>query len=70
MYHMARGSDENTRLVTEPATSTSAPNLTVEPPPDVEIRPTYGSIDSTLSIASTNSDTEPLLINNSRHPNA
>lgn len=64
MYHMARGSDENTRLVNEPATSSSAPNLTVEPPPAVEIRPTtYGSIDSTASIGSTGSETEPLIIN-------
>lgn len=64
MYHMARGSDENTRLVNEPATSSSAPNLSVEPPPTVEIRPTtYGSIDSTVSVGSTNSETEPLIIN-------
>lgn len=69
MYHMARGSDENTRLVNEAATSSSAPNLSAEPDPTVEIRPTtYGSIDSTVSIGSTNSETEPL-IHNSTDPN-
>ncbi|XP_023938212.1 transmembrane protein 184C [Bicyclus anynana] len=64
MYHMARGYDESTRLVTEPAPSSSAPNLTIEPtePPSVEIRPSvYGSLENTMTSASMNSETEPLL---------
>lgn len=59
MYHMARGYDESSRLVAEvPVPSSSAPNLTVEPPP-VQVRPsTYGSI----GVVSTASDeTEPLI---------
>ncbi|XP_059061904.1 transmembrane protein 184C [Achroia grisella] len=63
MYHMARGYDESSRLVSEEAASSSAPNLSVnaEPPP-VEVRPTtYGSIHTSLTADSTNSESEPLL---------
>lgn len=62
MYHMARGYDESSRLVSEPVPSSSAPNLTVDlEPPTVEVRPSvYGSLDNTAAI-STNSETEPLL---------
>ncbi|KOB72548.1 Uncharacterized protein OBRU01_10139 [Operophtera brumata] len=60
MYHMARGYDESSRLVSEqPLPSSSAPNLTVDEPA-VEVRPSaYGSIESTA--VSTNSETEPLI---------
>lgn len=59
MYHMARGYDESSRLVSEP-TSSSAPNLTVEEPSAIDIRPsTYGSVDTTVTASA--SDTEPLL---------
>ncbi|KAL0884110.1 hypothetical protein ABMA27_016129 [Loxostege sticticalis] len=61
MYHMTRGCDESSRLVSEPATtSSSVPNLTLEAElPPVEVRPTtYGSIENTLSGSS---ETEPLI---------
>lgn len=61
MYHMARGYDESSRLVhsEQPVPSSSAPNLTVDPPP-VQIRPsTYGSIGN--ASISTSDETEPLL---------
>ena len=64
MYHMARGYDESTRLMSEqPIPSSSAPNLTVDlEPPPVEVRPSaYGSLESTAAAISTNSETEPLL---------
>ncbi|CAG9792136.1 unnamed protein product [Diatraea saccharalis] len=59
MYHMPRGYDESSRLVTEPVPSSSTPNATEEADASpVEIRPTtYGSIETTVS----NSDTEPLM---------
>ncbi|KAI8440444.1 hypothetical protein MSG28_001744 [Choristoneura fumiferana] len=58
MYHMARGYDESSRLVSEP-TSSSAPNLTVDEP-SIDVRPsTYGSVDTTVTASA--SDTEPLL---------
>lgn len=63
MYHMARGYDESSRLVSEPSIpSSSAPNLTVDfEPPPVEVRPSvYGSLDNTVTTVS-NSETEPLL---------
>ncbi|XP_011568372.2 transmembrane protein 184C [Plutella xylostella] len=63
MYTMARGYDESSRLMSDPvAPSTSAPPLTVdvEPPPDPRAT-TYGSIDTTMTTGSTNSDTEPLI---------
>lgn len=61
MYHMARGYDESSRLMSDKAsTSTSAPNLTVSvDPPNTDTRPTvYGSIETA---GPTNSDTEPLI---------
>ncbi|XP_013175452.1 PREDICTED: transmembrane protein 184C [Papilio xuthus] len=63
MYHMARGYDESSRLVTEPVPSSSAPNLTMDTePPNVDIRSTtYGSIENTVTTGSLNSETEPLL---------
>lgn len=64
MYHMARGYDESTRLMSEqPIPSSSAPNLSVDmEPPPVEVRPSaYGSIDNTVTAVSMNSETEPLL---------
>lgn len=59
MYHMTRGCDESSRLMSEPVASSSAPNLTVDlDTPSVEVRPTtYGSIETTVM----SSDTEPLL---------
>ncbi|XP_013185709.1 transmembrane protein 184C [Amyelois transitella] len=66
MYHMARGADESSRLMSEPVASSSAPSLTIDPDPNVEIRPTtYGSIDTTL----VNSDAEPLISNDERNGN-
>lgn len=62
MYHLTRGCDESSRLVSEPATSSSVPNLTTteEELPPVEVRPTtYGSIDTFAT--STNSENEPLI---------
>lgn len=60
MYHMTRGYDESSRLVSEqPVPSSSAPNLTIETP-TVETRPTvYGSIEN--QAVSMNSETDPLI---------
>lgn len=62
MYHMARGYDESSRLVSEPVPSSSAPNLTMDTEtPNVDIRSTtYGSIENTTT-GSLNSESEPLL---------
>ncbi|XP_045459527.1 transmembrane protein 184C [Melitaea cinxia] len=69
MYHMARGCDESSRLVGEPVSSSSAPNLTVEAtePPSVEVRPTiYGSIENTMT-SPMNPETEPLIDRDERN---
>lgn len=62
MYHMARGYDESSRLMSDHAsTSSSAPNLTVnvDPQQPVDARPTvYGSMETAVA---TSSDTEPLI---------
>ncbi|XP_045491984.1 transmembrane protein 184C [Colias croceus] len=63
-YHMTRGYDESSRLVTEQDASSSAPDLTVEAtePPSVEVRPSvYGSLENTIATGSLNSETDPLL---------
>lgn len=78
MYHMTRGYDENSRLMSEEApTSSSAPAQVFEEPeaivPPVEVRPTtYGSVDTTVTIGSTNSETDPLVNDSERtnHPTA
>lgn len=63
MYHMTRGYDESSRLVSEPVPSSSAPNLVLDTePPNVDIRSTtYGSIENTVTTGSLNSETDPLI---------
>lgn len=62
MYHMTRGYDESSRLVSDPVASSSAPNLTSDDDiPPVDVRPSvYGSLDIAVNALS-NSETEPLL---------
>ncbi|KAJ2950459.1 hypothetical protein O0L34_g8702 [Tuta absoluta] len=75
MYHMTRGYDESSRLVTDQPAAFSAPPLAhthaeiEDEPPRVEMRPsTYGSVDSTATLGSTNSDTDPLISKDDDHP--
>lgn len=69
MYHMTRGYDESSRLVTEPVASSSAPNLISEDDiPPVDIRPSvYGSLDNSVNALS-NAETDPLLTESEIEP--
>ncbi|VVC91698.1 transmembrane protein 184C [Leptidea sinapis] len=68
MYHMARGYDESSRLVNEqgPTNSTSDSIVEATEPPPVEVRTSaYGSLENTITTASMNSETEPLISDDS-----